>query len=438
MLAAACAIVLAASPMVMIHEDPNTLSPADQAAGWMPLFDGVSTGSWRSYRGPSFPAQGWVVENGAIRHVAGAGGGDIVTLDQFSDFEFAFDFKCAPKANSGVMYLVEEKHDAPWMTGPEFQVLDDAGNSLKPDHKHSAGAMYDLVSPPESKKLAPAGEWNRARIRMRNGVLQHFLNGSKVVDMRCFEDTGAPAKSWIDAVAASKFKDYAGFGMSRRGHLALQDHGDDVWFRALAVRDLDAPMPGQVNLLAVDQAAHGKDIHGWVCVVPELADKGEHPGQPWSVKDGILRCSGSPAGYIRTDSSYTNFVLKLEWRFPEQPGNSGVLVRMIGPDKVWPKSVEAQLHSGNAGDFWNIDDFTMTADPTRTRGRNTKKTHGAERPVGEWNEYEIVVNKGDLIVRVNGEELNRATSVEEVAGKICLQSEGAPIEFRRIRLVRLD
>ncbi|NUQ67985.1 MAG: DUF1080 domain-containing protein [Phycisphaerales bacterium] len=436
MLAASTIVLLACATMT--QPQPNTLSPADQTAGWMPLFDGTSTQGWRSYRGDSFPAQGWVVEEGTLRHVAGAGGGDIVSLDQFADFEFAFDFKCAPKANSGVMYLVEEKHDAPWMTGPEFQVLDDAGHALAPSHKHSAGALYDIFTPPDTKKINAAGEWNSARIRMRNGVLQHFLNGSKTVEARLFDDNGAPAKEWIDHVAASKFKDYAGFGMSRRGHIALQDHGDDVWFRNLYVRDLNAPMPGEVTLLSMMNAAHGKEIPGWECVVPELSAKGEHPGAPWSIKDGVLRCGGNPAGYIRTTGSYTNFVLKLEWRFPDQPGNSGVLVRMIGPDKVWPKSIEAQLHSGNAGDFWNIDDFTMTTDPARTRGRNTKKTHAAERPVGEWNEYEIIVNKGDVIVRVNGEELNRATNVEEIPGKICLQSEGAVIEFRRIRLVNLD
>ncbi len=113
-------------------------------------------------------------------------------------------------------------------------------------------------------------------------------------------------------------------------------------------------------------------------------------------------------------------------------------MRQIGTDKVWPRSVEAQLHSGNAGDFWNIDDFTMTTDPARTNGRNTRKTHGAERPVGEWNEYEIIVNRGDVILLANGEELNRATGVEEVAGHICLQSEGAPIQFRNIVLTPLD
>ena len=119
---------------------------------------------------------------------------------------------------------------------------------------------------------------------------------------------------------------------------------------------------------------------------------------------------------------------------------AGVLVRMVGDDKVWPKSVEAQLQSGSAGDFWNIDEFTMTVDKSRTNGRNTKKLATAspvERPLGEWNEYEIIVNQGDVILKVNGQELNRATDVEQVPGFICLQSEGAEIHFRNVRIVEL-
>jgi hypothetical protein len=130
-------------------------------------------------------------------------------------------------------------------------------------------------------------------------------------------------------------------------------------------------------------------------------------------------------------------VLKLEWRFDpvtKKAGNSGVLLRRIGEQKVWPRSVEAQLQSENAGDFWNIDKFGMKTVPERTRGRNTRKTHGAERPIGEWNEYEIIVDGGDIVLKVNGQVLNRAWDVTVIPGQICLQSEGAVIQFRRIRL----
>ena len=111
---------------------------------------------------------------------------------------------------------------------------------------------------------------------------------------------------------------------------------------------------------------------------------------------------------------------------------------MVGPDKVWPKSVEAQLANRSAGDIWNIDKFPMKVDPDRTKGRHTRKMHPTnEKPQGEWNLYEIILKGGDLTLKVNGLVQNTATEVEEVPGAIGLQSEGAPIEYRNIRLIPL-
>ena len=151
--------------------------------------------------------------------------------------------------------------------------------------------------------------------------------------------------------------------------------------------------------------------------------------------DGVLRCTGKPTGYVRTTADWRDFVLTLEWRFPGAPGNSGVLLRMTGEDKVWPRSLEAQLHSGNAGDIWNIGNVPMQPDASRTDGRRTRKAQASsERPPGEWNRYEITLHGGLLRLVVNGVEQNRAGGCEEVAGKVCLQSEGAEIEFRNVVL----
>jgi putative membrane-bound dehydrogenase-like protein len=178
----------------------------------------------------------------------------------------------------------------------------------------------------------------------------------------------------------------------------------------------------------------GRNLEGWTHF---LADVGAAPEDTWSVEDGVLRCAGAPTGYIRTVETYTSFALTLEWRFdPERgAGNSGVLLRMVGADQIWPKSIEAQLHSGNAGDIWNIGEFPMQADAGRTEGRRTRKAAPcSEKPLGEWNRYEIVLDGGELSLTVNGVLQNTASWCEEVAGSICLQSEGAWIEFRDIRL----
>lgn len=196
--------------------------------------------------------------------------------------------------------------------------------------------------------------------------------------------------------------------------------------------------------LAADEAKsiklfNGKDLDGWTGL---SADKTKIE-DVWSVADGVLVCRGKPNGYLRTKEKYKNYELTLEWRWKPSDEkvnrNSGVLLRMVGEDKVWPKSVEAQLMAGNAGDFWNFNGFKMKGDPSRTKGASTKKAHASnEKKLGEWNAYRIVVNKGNVKLYVNGELQNEATEVEEIAGPICLQSEGAEIHFRNLELKPIE
>ncbi|MAG58900.1 MAG: hypothetical protein CMJ83_21650 [Planctomycetes bacterium] len=182
---------------------------------------------------------------------------------------------------------------------------------------------------------------------------------------------------------------------------------------------------------------NGKDLTGWTFHLNRADTKAT---DVWTIKDGILDCAGNPIGYLRTEKDYTNFVLELDWRFRPggRPGNSGVLLRMTGMDKVWPKSIEAQLQHRNAGDIWNIDAFDMEVDESRTSGRRTRKLLPTnEKPLGEWNHYKITLLGGNLTLEVNGRIQNVASWCVEVPGKICLQSEGAPVQFRDIRLTPL-
>lgn len=186
---------------------------------------------------------------------------------------------------------------------------------------------------------------------------------------------------------------------------------------------------------------NGKDLSGWTAV---LADENAKAEDVWSVKDGVLHCKGQPIGYIRTEDDYSNYSLSLEWRFPEgsQGGNSGVLVHTSDPGAIgiWPKSIEVQLHRGDAGDFWVIGtDLKVENEAERKMGRrHLNLTDDSENPIGEWN-HMVIVCKGDTItVTVNGDLVNEATDCSVTEGAISLQSEGAPIEFREIVLTPLD
>lgn len=189
------------------------------------------------------------------------------------------------------------------------------------------------------------------------------------------------------------------------------------------------------------QLFNGKDLSGWT---PVLDQKGADPAKTWSVADGLLKCTGKPAGYIKTDKEFGDYVLTLQWRWPPGTagGNNGVLVHASTPRAlgIWPKSIEVQLFKGNAGDLWVIGtDLDVPDEATRKEGRRHKNlTDNSEKPVGEWNRLEITC-KGDTIrVKVNDDLVNEATNCTVTKGAICLQSEGAPIEFRNIVLRTLE
>ena len=176
---------------------------------------------------------------------------------------------------------------------------------------------------------------------------------------------------------------------------------------------------------------NGKDLQGW-----NEVSQGDAPGA-WSAVDGRLICKGQPIGYLQTDALFQDFELELEWRFDPRKGagNSGVLLRVTGPERVWPRCVEAQLHSGHAGDIWNIGEFPLTTEADRTDGRRTRRSGPeVERPLGEWNRYVIRFDRDRLTLRVNDSIQNTAKDAERIPGRIGLQSEGAHIEFRNVRV----
>ena len=216
---------------------PNWLSPEERAAGFELLFDGQTTTGWRGYRAETMPEKGWVVEGGALRSIAAGGGGDIVTEATYGDFELRFEWAVTKGANSGVIYRVSEVDKSSYMTGPEYQVLDDAAHDLKPEANTSAAALYALEGP-QKKTARPIGQFNTGRIVVRGWHVEHWLNGVKVVD------ADLSSEDLKSKIAGSKFNAWPGFAKSERGAIALQEHGNEVWFRSLRIRELGEEKDG--------------------------------------------------------------------------------------------------------------------------------------------------------------------------------------------------
>ncbi len=184
---------------------------------------------------------------------------------------------------------------------------------------------------------------------------------------------------------------------------------------------------------------NGKDSTGWTY---HLEKPDVKPSEVWSVKDGVLQCTGKPVGYLVTkENDFENYKLSLEWRWPEKGGNNGVLVHVTTPGAlgVWPKCFEVQLQSGTAGELWVIGTTLQVEHPTThvDDRRHKNLITGAEKPLGEWNTMEITCIGDEIDVKVNGYLVNTATKLSQHRGAIGLQSEGTPIEYREIKLTKL-
>ena len=205
------------------------LTAAQRAAGWKPLFDGRTTAGWRGYRAQTVPA-GWRVEGGTLTKDGPIG--DLITTNQYGDFELAFDWKMSPGGNAGVFYRGTEEYDHIYWSAPEYQLLDDAAHADGRNRLTSTGANYGLYAAPAGA-LKPAGEWNSTLIVVQGNRVQHWLNGQKLVEY----EIGSP--DWEAKVKASKFVDYPNYARAKRGHIGFQgDHEGSLTLRNIRIREL--------------------------------------------------------------------------------------------------------------------------------------------------------------------------------------------------------
>ncbi len=208
----------------------NTLTDAETKAGWKLLFDGKSLDQWRGYKKETLP-DGWKVqEDGSFCRT---GGGDIITKEQYANFELSLEWKISEGGNSGIFYRATEAHGAIYESAPEMQVLDNARHGDGKNPKTSAGADYALIACAKDVSK-PAGEWNQVRLVVDGQHVEHWFNGVKVVEYTL----GSP--EWAELVKGSKFAAWPDYGKATTGHIGLQDHGNLVWFRNVKIHVLPA------------------------------------------------------------------------------------------------------------------------------------------------------------------------------------------------------
>jgi len=398
----------------------NVLSRAEKAAGWKLLFNGKTLDGWRDYNGTEVTGP-WVVEDGTL---AALGKGDdangyIVTDKQYENFELAFDWKISEGGNSGVLYhVVESPHfKVPYVTGPEFQIIDNVGFPHKLEDWQMACADYAMhVADPAKTNLKPAGEWNTSKIIFDNGHVEHWLNGEKVVEFEAWTD------NWFQRKNSGKWEMAPEYGLAHKGVFSLQDHGDRSWYRNIKVRELPRKPKAEVELF------NGKDLQGWEVAGTEL----------WYVEDGLLICESGPEkkyGYLLTREYYNDFELTVDFK-QEADGNSGVFFRSFIRKGVEISGWQVEVAPPNQ--------HTGSIYESYGRGWITPIPNSKEDALkyGDWNTMKVRVQGDHVTTWLNGEEVVDLTDdkIGKAQGRIALQIHsggGIKVLWKNLKLKQL-
>ncbi len=405
-----CLPALLLPPAPTVEPDSWRLTSLERDAGWVALFDGSSTEHWRGWHLDGFPERGWEMSAGTLHRLPGEGGGDLITREVYDEFELELEWKIAPLGNSGIKVHVLESDDRPAALGPEYQISDDASPEID-RAEHSCGALYELFAP-EGKPALDLDGFHSTRVVVREGWIEHWLDGVRVVRAQIGDE------EWKRRIAASKFKDVARFG-EEAGHVLLQDHGSEVWFRRIKIRDLSHPVGTPVELY------DGHSLAGWRA----LGDARWTPGP-----DGLLgERDGGSHSFLVTEREFGDFLLEVDVK-NEGPGNSGIQVRShVLPDgrmRGYQIEIDPSARAWSGG----LYDEGRRAWLQDLDGKDVARA--AFHP-GEWNRYRIECVGPSIKAWVNGVPTADYLDAMDLSGVIALQVHGGEdtrVRWRNFRL----
>lgn len=378
----------------------NQLTEQEQAEGWELLFDGKTLSGWRDYNGESLTGP-WVVEDGCIKaegHGSDASG--YVVNDQiYKNFVLTWDWKISPGGNSGMLYHVVEspKFKTPYLTGPEYQLIDDENFAEPLEDWQKCGADYAMYLPDQAKlKVNPAGQWNNSKIVFDNGHVEYWMNGEKTLEFEAWSE------DWFKRKNSGKWENMPEYGLATKGVFCLQDHGYPAWFRNIKIRELP-------EKTFKKELFNGKDLAGWEA----------YGNEKWYVEDGLLICENGPDkgyGYLATTRYYDDYDLSVEFKQVSN-GNSGVFIRSFVEPGVlvngWQVEVAPKGHDTGGvyesyGRGWLIQIPEEKEDILKE---------------GEWNTLRIRVQDDHVTTWLNGEEMMNLTDdvIGRGQGRIALQ-----------------
>lgn len=403
-------ILLQAFFMTNCKQADNSLTDLEKREGWKLLFDGKTLEGWRDYQGEGLKGP-WVAERGELTSL-GKGSdstGYITTADQYENFILTFDWKIAKGGNSGVLYHVIERpnYKVPYITGPEYQVIDDIDYPNELEDWQKVAADYAMHACDESKKIVKkAGMWNSSKIVFDNGHVEHWLNGEKVVEFEAWFD------DWFERRSGRKYTDPLEYGLAKRGHFVLQDHGSRAWYKNIKLKELPRKPKEEVLF-------NGKDLTGWEIYGTEL----------WYVENGELVCESGPDkeyGYLGTRKYYDDFELSVDFK-QISDGNSGVFIRSYikKGTSISGWQVEVAPPGKDTGGIYESSGRGWLAQIPEEKENNLKKD--------EWNTMRIRVSGNNITTWLNGEEMTvlNDEKIGQGQGRILLQiHSGGGIKVR--------